>query len=741
MTVIYGRGFGLQTDNMDGQTTSNTTQTTPDFCRFVRTIIVAKKQEQRSVSIFLAGWLCCAVLSVVSIKQSSRSSHTVIIINLAVALEEKKELCTMMNDTNNNNNDQSSMSAFGGNEEQNSGTDRIAATLQEIAATTLEVEGIQQEISKINPGINTITVGIEKMSALETNIELLVKQKEFFVKQKELLDKKDELRVKEIELRDKKDELRDKKDELLKDLKNGEYFAKAYDIFPFDRCLVVQFEGAADKMMRECAPGADVKNGQFNPYKNLIVDFKKHLSQDVNDPDASVANIDSVAASDASNYLTNDEKSVEVSVEIPRKQRDLLPRATSRSTPGYNENKARLKCSVIPPSDGHRGHQIPDGPSCVPWWALVCQWAIGKDADVDSFYLAIEEEENPEKRQQMEDRLRRALVLLATGTARKKQGMKDVPQNILYVPYPHTKYYDIGYNWVIIPIMTLEKIKKWKGEPYEVAIFTGENAKKIEGKKEKYDHFKDGPTTHSAVEAEKKLFVGMDPEHINICSKDDLVIVTDVLTEFLRAFADLHTRSRIGNGEPPKIVSPRKWSVVDLADEVKRTFQAASKKKGQDATEDTKIISVDQSKSSIEVLIEEILKNTSGTNEYPGVRVPSCPNADTFDGKHVFKALIKQAYPPDPLLVAAKGTNNFGRQWGVRFMSGCTDKSDSDSSTDMTPPVVFTGLEIAVVTSDQLRPSGLAVTTYNDDDDDAVSDVSFDEDLANPDPAVVTSEK
>ena len=107
-------------------------------------------------------------------------------------------------------------------------------------------------------------------------------------------------------------------------------------------------------------------------------------------------------------------------METPRKQRDLLLRATYKSTPGDNDNKARLKRSVIPPSDGHRGHQIPDGPSCVPWWALVCQWAIGKDADVDSFYLAIEKEENPEKRQKMEDRLRRALVLLATGTAGKK---------------------------------------------------------------------------------------------------------------------------------------------------------------------------------------------------------------------------------------------------------------------------------------------------------------------------------
>ena len=173
--------------------------------------------------------------------------------------------------------------------------------------------------------------------------------------------------------------------------------------------------------------------------------------------------------------------------------------------------------------------------------------------------------------------------------------MKDVPQNILYVPNPHAEYYDIGYNWVIIPIMTLEKIKLWKGEPYEVAIFTGENAKKMEKKNEKYDHFKDGgPTTHSAVEAEKKLFAELDPEHINICSKNDLVKVTDVLTEFLKAFADLHTRSRIGDGEPPKIVSPRKWSVVDLADEVKRTFQAASKKKDEDATKNTKIVLVDQ---------------------------------------------------------------------------------------------------------------------------------------------------
>lgn len=66
---------------------------------------------------------------------------------------------------------------------------------------------------------------------------------------------------------------------------------------------------------------------------------------------------------------------------------------------------------------------------------------------------------------------------------------------------------------------------------------------------------RDEPAKHSRVDAEAKLFESMEAENTKICAKGDLIKVTDVLTHFLKAFADLHTRSRNDDGSRLEEVS------------------------------------------------------------------------------------------------------------------------------------------------------------------------------------------
>jgi hypothetical protein len=204
--------------------------------------------------------------------------------------------------------------------------------------------------------------------------------------------------------------------------------------------------------------------------------------------------------------------------------------------------------------------------------ATRCLWAIGKLERLTGVYEAIEAEKVSEKRQKLESTLKDALVQLATGTSQSR-GMRSSDRNVLYVPDPHVEYFDTGYNWIIVPIMTLEQIKNWAGEEYDVAIFVGEHAEEVAGSKnEKHNHFQDGPTNHTAADAEKQLFRSMDEEDIKVCSKDDLLTVTDVLTHFLEAFADLHTRSLNDDGTHREDVSPRQWGIMDLADAVEKVM-------------------------------------------------------------------------------------------------------------------------------------------------------------------------
>ena len=79
----------------------------------------------------------------------------------------------MMSDTNNN--DQSSVSAFDGNEEQNSSTDRIYATLQEIEATEREVKPLRvqldAEVKHIEEALKPLQVHLDAMKKAERVLE------------------------------------------------------------------------------------------------------------------------------------------------------------------------------------------------------------------------------------------------------------------------------------------------------------------------------------------------------------------------------------------------------------------------------------------------------------------------------------------------------------------------------------------------------------------------------------------
>jgi hypothetical protein len=575
--------------------------------------------------------------------------------------------------------------------------------------------------SKNNDNVTTVTGGddvegpnnnIDRIAAIEESIaaieEKIEETKKAIKTIRQQQDgeggeaKKDQL-INKLEL---KAEYKDSKEKLLAELRGGHYFAKADDIFPRDKYELINrsgFDGAADKMMRERAPGSDDVNDANGGFYDLIVKaFLKHLPED--GESESIADMNSVATSAASVYseevgisVTQGEivtpdgggRSSNTSASQNSKKKNLVRSHTIGSTQRGGQAQASpkptadVKRCIIPSTKGHKAHLVPNAPTCAPWWPLVCLWAIGKVDRLKTFYEKIDSEDDPEKRKKLEKCLRDALVQLVLGTKGGSPGMKDNPRNLLFVPDSHADYYDTGYNWVIIPIMTLQEIKNWKGGSYEVAVFTGEHAEQTDLpedeklKNEKYNHFQDGPTKYSAVDAEKQLFAGFsdfvntnDTEHITICSDEDLQKVTDALADFLKAFADLHTRSRNDDGTHVKSVSPRKRGIIDVAEGVREL-----------AEEGTTKVTYDDSRNGIEALIARLSKKSSGSEVKCGIRIPKRPDTNCFSGKHVFKTSVRQAHPPDPMLVADKGVVNFGRQWGFRFMPGCPAASDSDSST------------------------------------------------------------
>lgn len=97
--------------------------------------------------------------------------------------------------------------------------------------------------------------------------------------------------------------------------------------------------------------------------------------------------------------------------------------------------------------EGHKAHQGPFGFHSIVHWGSVFVLDIGKCLEMKVYYQKIENAGSMEERKKPEERLKDALVLLATGTEGGSKGMKDSARNISYVPNSHDEFYDKGYYW------------------------------------------------------------------------------------------------------------------------------------------------------------------------------------------------------------------------------------------------------------------------------------------------------
>ena len=495
---------------------------------------------------------------------------------------------------------------------------------------------------------------------------------------------------------------------LKKELGDGSYFAKASDIFPKASAEHKTFEdiqGRADTFQRVAT--LDLYDGPRNRFiKHLAAETESLPDDGSIATEASQASVPSVSGTDPKACLLRD---------VP----------------------------------GNKGHQGSDSKNCSAWWGLVYSWMIGKTDNLDTFLKDIRNEDDTNEKQLLKDRLNKAFVFLANGTAVGASGMRSHDRNILFVPDPHDAYYDSGCNWVIYPILTSEQMLEWKGEPYWVSIFCGEN---LVGE-DKGDIWKDGCSKKTAQQAEAQITNKMqsNSEGISVCSTTDLKVVGEGLAEMTLALADLHTRKSSTTAFKARIIdlaSTIKQYLVDNKNDPEDQIATIDNILGDNhndhndklqqyrntvTSQQTMNRARQQNQGTFD-LIKTGIKNLVSSLERNGIDVPVAPRKNHFGDKdkHVCKVCISQSNPPDPIVVAAKGTNNLNRQWGVRLLSGCSFSGDDDSSsagnscgkgikefsagTPMTPDKDFVGA--TVVTPERLDHQ------YGDEDD-SLSNISL----------------
>ena len=212
-------------------------------------------------------------------------------------------------------------------------------------------------------------------------------------------------------------------------LQTGRYFAKASEIFPaddFEEKSMNDIKGIANQFMRRSG---------LRFYREQVESLETALDGTIEPENTSLP------ASEASSHTA--------------------------------EKNQRRKC-IIPGTKGHKRHQGCDSAPFGAWWALVYLWMIGRVEKFDDQLRKIEAENDPAEKAELKKKLYKALIVMTNGARNGMGGMRSNVRNILYVPSPHAKYYDIGCNWVIFPIQTKQQMLDWKGEAYELAIFVGQ---------------------------------------------------------------------------------------------------------------------------------------------------------------------------------------------------------------------------------------------------------------------------
>jgi hypothetical protein len=131
----------------------------------------------------------------------------------------------------------------------------------------------------------------------------------------------------------------------------------------------------------------------------------------------------------------------------------------------------------------------------------------------------------------------------------------------------------------------------------------------------------------------------------------------------MEGIADLHVGTRNGDGTPQENVPSRNVGIVDLLPSICSSMGLSS-----EATLTDLGTVYEKSKQGLEMSIQRLIQNGGG------IRVPKHPSKNSFCGKTVFKTMIKEKNPPDPILVATKAGNILSRQWGVKLLPGCSAK-------------------------------------------------------------------
>lgn len=280
---------------------------------------------------------------------------------------------------------------------------------------------------------------------------------------------------------------------------------------------------------------------------------------------------------------------------------------------------------------GEKAHMIPHSPVCAPTWAIVAQAIAGVD---------IEETYRTKGKKWVKVALQQ-LVLGKKGASRIETGMRYSPLNIAKIPPAHKLFFDDDPSLLIIPIFgSMKELKNWAlGEEYWAVCITG--------KSEEEDAYYWADTVFAGAKTE----ISGKRE---LCSPDDIENAREILSQFVKAHADV----LMGREEGKDLLKP-----IDLFYE-----------------------DVSETENDVQIR-KQALQDTMKILKKKGeVKIPvSSGKVNTRVMKVKLTQFNSQGYSlaiPDPAAVAAKAAVSWSQRCSQKLLPACPDGLDHVGGDD-----------------------------------------------------------
>lgn len=312
------------------------------------------------------------------------------------------------------------------------------------------------------------------------------------------------------------------------------------------------------------------------------------------------------------------------------------------------------------PWDSCKAHIFLDSKSCAPAWGLVAEGATGKIVETD------------EKRKNKI----RLLRMMGPNSAEKKNCLRRDVHNYLPLDGSHSQYYDKHPQLLIIPILSLDKIKSWDPkESYDVLVLGVSNE----------------DTGKNAAEVYRKILSHFDWDSFNedwddsgknpaVCEPEEIEMTFERLGEFTKALA--HTFElgipeellKLATGKDDiNYKKKNSSSTSNPGEDTKKSKKGKRKGKARDlghVQENEELKS--PSEGYYSAADEDVWWDTTGLHKKLKKLGVLLPKRKKGGLGRVLKIRMDGETLPDPWLLMVKAAVNFSYiEYGIKLLAAC----------------------------------------------------------------------